>query len=62
MKGAAAGLVAFSNPKIVLGAGILGAAIAAIATGIGAAAWILEHTVGGFAETLKSLKVLMVMH
>jgi len=56
MKGAAAGLAAFANPKILIGAGILGGAIAAIALGIGASAWILGKTVGPFAETLKKFE------
>ena len=59
LKGAAAGLAAFGGPqsgKIILGATALGLAIAAIATGIGAAAWILGKTVGPFAETLKKFE------
>lgn len=50
MTGLARGLVAFANPAILLGAGILGGAIVAIGAGIAGAAWITGKALPTFVE------------
>ena len=54
LKGLAGGLKAFSNPKILLGATILGATITIIGAGIAGATWILGKALPTFAEGLKA--------
>ena len=56
MKGAAAGLKAFANPKVVLGAVNLGLVIAAIGAGIAGAAWITSKAMPSFAAGMKSFE------
>ena len=53
MTGLAAGLKAFANPQILVGAVILGASIAAIGLGAGAALWALGKGIASFSEGLK---------
>jgi len=50
MSGLAKGLIAFANPAILLGAGILGGAIVAIGAGISGAAWISGKLLPTFVE------------
>ena len=54
MKGAAAGLKAFANPAILVGAGILGGSIVAIGAGIAGATWIMGQALPSLAEGLES--------
>ena len=56
MKGAAAGLKAFANPQILIGAGILGGAITAVGAGIAGAAWLLGKSLPTFVDGLKSFE------
>ena len=56
MEGAARGLAAFANPAILVGAGILGAAITAIGAGIAGATWILGAALPTFAEGMESFE------
>lgn len=53
LKGLAAGLKAFANPQILVGAAILGASIAVIGLGAGAALWALGKGIAAFSEGLK---------
>lgn len=52
LKGAAAGLKAFANPQVMLGAAGFGVAIAAIGAGIAAAAWLMGKALPTLAEGL----------
>ena len=52
LKGAAAGLRAFANPMVVLGAAGFGVAIAAIGAGIAGAAWLIGKALPTLAEGL----------
>jgi len=54
MKGAAAGLRAFANPAILLGAGILAGAIVVIGGAIAGATWLLGKALPSLAEGLES--------
>ena len=54
MSGLAKGLAAFANPKILIGAGILGASITLIGAGVAGAAWIMGNALPTFAEGLDS--------
>jgi hypothetical protein len=54
MKGIAAGIGAFKNPQILLGAGILSASIAIIGAGIAGATWLLGKALPTLAAGLKS--------
>jgi len=54
LQGLAKGLTAFANPAILIGAGILGAAIVAIGAGIAGASWILGKALPTLAEGLRS--------
>ena len=56
MKGAAAGLKAFANPQILVGAGILAGAITAVGAGIAGAAWLLGKSLPTFVDGLKSFE------
>jgi hypothetical protein len=56
MEGAARGLAAFANPQILIGAGILGAAITVIGAGIAGATWILGKALPTFAEGMESFE------
>lgn len=58
MEGAARGLKAFAYPKILLGAGILGASITAIGAGIAGATWLMGSALPTLAEGLSSLETL----
>ena len=52
MQGAAAGLKAFANPQVMLGAAGFGVAIAAIGAGIAAATWLMGKALPTLAEGL----------
>lgn len=57
--GAARGLSVWGSPvgaKAVIGAAALGAAIAALATGIGAGVWVLGESFGTFSENMKKFE------
>lgn len=54
-KGVAAGLQAFANPKVTLGAVGFGAAITAIGAGIAGATWIMGKALPTFAEGLEPI-------
>jgi len=54
MKGAAAGLRAFANPAILVGAGILAGAIVLIGGAIAGATWLLGKALPSLAEGLQS--------
>jgi hypothetical protein len=54
LKGISGGLKSFSNPKILVGATIFGAAITIIGAGIAGAAWILGKALPTFAEGLQA--------
>ena len=54
MKGAAAGLKAFANPAILVGAGILAGAIVVIGGAIAGATWLLGKALPSLAEGLES--------
>jgi hypothetical protein len=54
LKGISGGLKSFSNPKILIGATIFGAAITIIGAGIAGAAWILGKALPTFAEGLQA--------
>jgi hypothetical protein len=56
LTGIADGLAAFAQPGIVIGAGKLALAITAIATGIGAGAFIIGKTLPTFAKGLESFE------
>ena len=56
MKGAAAGLKAFANPAILVGAGILAASITAIGAGIAGATWIIGASLPKFAEGMEKFE------
>ena len=56
MKGAAAGLKAFANPAILVGAGILAGAITAIGAGIAGATWLMGKALPTLAEGLESFE------
>jgi hypothetical protein len=56
LKGVAGGLSAFSNPKILLGAGILGASIGVIGAGIAGASWLMGKSLPTLAEGMKSME------
>jgi hypothetical protein len=56
MKGAAAGIAAFANPKILMGAGILAGSIAIIGAGIAGAAWLTGKALPTLAEGLESFE------
>ena len=49
---AAKGLAAFANPKVVIGAGAFGVAIAAVGAGIAGATWIISKALPSLAEGL----------
>jgi len=49
---AADGLAAFANPKVVVGAGAFGVAIAAVGAGIAGATWIVSKALPSLAEGL----------
>ncbi len=49
---AADGLAAFANPKVVIGAGAFGVAIAAVGAGIAGATWIMSKALPSLAEGL----------
>jgi hypothetical protein len=49
---AADGLAAFANPKVVVGAGAFGVAIAAVGAGIAGATWIISKALPSLAEGL----------
>jgi hypothetical protein len=49
---AADGLAAFANPKVVIGAGAFGVAIAAVGAGIAGATWIVSKALPSLAEGL----------
>jgi hypothetical protein len=53
LKGVASGLSAFANPKILVGAGILGASVTVIGAGIAGAAWLTGKAMPTFAEGLQ---------
>jgi len=53
LKGVASGLSAFANPKILVGAGILGASVTVIGAGIAGAAWLSGKAMPTFAEGLQ---------
>ena len=53
LKGFAIGLGAFANPKVLIGAGILGASITAIGAGIAGASWLMGETLPKFTDSLK---------
>ena len=55
LKGLAAGLGAFANPKILLGAAILSASIALIGAGAGIALWAIGKGLEAFSEGLKAM-------
>jgi hypothetical protein len=54
LTGLATGLKAFSNPKILIGAGILSASIAVIGAAIAGATWMVGKTIPTLAAGLKS--------
>lgn len=54
LTGVAAGLRAFANPQILLGAAILSGSIAVIGAGIAGATWLIGKSLPAFAEGLKS--------
>jgi hypothetical protein len=58
MKGAAAGLKAFANPQVLVGATILAGTITIIGAGIAAAAWLTGKALPTFTEGLKSFEEL----
>ena len=58
MKGAAAGLQAFANPAILVGATILGGAITAIGAGIAGAAWLTGKALPTFVDGIKEFESL----
>ena len=58
MKGIAAGLKAFANPTILIGAAIFGAAITLIGAGIAGAAWILGKALPTLAEGMQGFATL----
>jgi len=58
MKGAAAGLKAFANPQVLVGATILAGTITVIGAGIAAAAWLTGKALPTFTEGLKSFEEL----
>ena len=58
MKGAAAGLSAFANPKILIGAGILAGTIVVIGGAIAGASWLLGKSLPTLVEGIKSFEQL----
>lgn len=58
MKGAAAGLKAFANPQILVGATILAGTITIVGAGIAAAAWLTGKALPTFVEGIKSFEEL----
>jgi len=52
LENAAKGLAAFANPKVVVGAGAFGIAIAAVGAGIAGATWIISKALPSLAEGL----------
>lgn len=58
MKGAAAGLSAFANPKILIGAGILAGTILVIGGAIAGASWLLGKSLPTLVEGIKSFEQL----
>ena len=58
LAGAAKGLEAFANPKVVLGAAGLGAAITAIGAGIAGATWLMGKALPTFAKGMEPFEKL----
>lgn len=56
MRGAARGLSAFANPKILAGAAIVGGSILAIGAGIAGATWLMGKALPAFAEGLEAFE------
>lgn len=56
LSGIAKGLEAFSNPKVLIGATMLGASITVIGAGIAGASWLLGKSLPTLAEGMKSLE------
>ena len=56
MRGAAAGLKAFSNPQILIGAGIFAGSIAVIGAGVAAASWLLGKSLPILVDGIKSFE------
>jgi hypothetical protein len=54
LKGIAAGIGAFGNPKILIGAGILAGSIVVIGGAVAAATWLMGKALPTFAEGLKA--------
>jgi hypothetical protein len=52
--GLAAGLIAFANPEILLGAAILSASIAILGAGISGAIWIISKSLPSLADGMQS--------
>jgi hypothetical protein len=58
MQGVAAGLRAFANPQVAIGAAVFAASIAAIGAGIAAAAWLTGKALPTLAEGLTAIQEL----
>lgn len=58
LEGAAKGLQAFANPKVVLGAAGLGASITAIGAGIAGATWLMGAALPKFAKGMEPFEKL----
>ena len=54
MKGAAAGIAAFANPKILVGAGILAGTILVIGAAVAGATWMMGKALPALVDGLKS--------